>query len=139
MQKNYTSLHEELEKPFIVPGYKGQNWDATKENFFHLAKTSYFYTVLQSEKYIIHDDMYDPDAAIDELIRDNTEPVLNMLAYCQEQGMPVSISEEIRPNAWMIKTKKDVIRDLCTEAKKMRERKIYLRKHREDRRKNGFK
>jgi hypothetical protein len=139
MQKNYTSLHEELENPFIIPGNKGLNWEATKDNFFRLAKTSYFYTVLQSEKYIIHDDMHDPDAAIDELIRDNTVPVLNMLAYCEEQGMPIPISEEIRHNAWMIKTKKDVIRDLCTEAKKMRERKIYLRKHREERRKNGFK
>ena len=138
MKQTYTSLLNEQETPFIVPGPKGTDWNATKDNFFHLAKVAYYFTVSQCDKCISHDDMRDPDAVIVEALRDNTEPVINVLKYYEQQGMPESVIDEIKSSSWMRMTKKDVIRDLSTEAKKMRERKIYLRNRREEHRKNGL-
>lgn len=136
MRKTQTSLQNEQEKPPIVPGRKEMDWDATKGNFFHLAKISFYFTVSQCEKYITHDDMRDPDAVIIESLRDNTEPIINMLKYYVQMGMPPSIVEEIHSCDWLKVTKENVIESLSPQAKAMRMRKIRLRKQRDEDRNN---
>lgn len=138
MRKTNTSLQDAQEKPFIVLGRKGIDRDTTKGHFVHLAKIACYFTVLQCDKYIIHDDMRDPDTAIIESLRDNTEPVISILKYYEQMGMPASIGAEIRNCDWLKMTKEDVIEALSPEAKAMRIRKIRLRKQREERRKNGL-
>ncbi|MCX6137749.1 MAG: hypothetical protein NTV54_09675 [Ignavibacteriales bacterium] len=137
MPKKNTSLLDEQETPFIVPGHRGIDWKATKGNFIHLAKAAFYFTVSQCDKYILNDDMRDPDAVIVESLRDNIQPVLIVLQYCEKQGMSKSTSKVIRTCDWLKMTKEDVIRALCPEAKAMRIRKIRLRTHREERKKNG--
>ena len=81
--------------------------------------------------------MRDPDSLIEESLRDNTEPVINMIKYCEQMGLPSSMGLEVRNSFWLRMAKTDVVKDLSTDAQKMRKRKIYLRKHREERKKNG--
>ena len=81
--------------------------------------------------------MRDPDAIISEALRDNIEPVINMIKYCEQMGLPSSMGLEVRNSLWLRMTKTDVVKDLSTDAQKMRKKKIYLRKHREERMKNG--
>ena len=137
MTKKVTSLHEEHEAPFFVPGKKGIDWNATKTNLLQLSRAAYLYTVLLCDKYISIDDMRDPDAIIEESLRDNIEPMINMIKYCEQMGLPSSMGLEVRNSLWLRMTKTDVVKDLSTDAQKMRKRKIYLRKHREERKKNG--
>jgi len=136
MKKTNTSLLDDQEALFIVPGKKGTNWKATKGNFFHLAKVAYYFTVSQCEKYIINDDMRDPDATIDESLRENMDPIVDLLKYYEANGMPFSIGNEIRNGDWLKMAKKDVIKDLSAEAKEMRKRKNHLRKQRDERKLN---
>jgi hypothetical protein len=138
MTKKHTSLHDEYEAPFLVPGKKGIDWKATKTNLLHLSRAAYSSAVLMSQKYICIDDLRDPDSVIEESLRDNVAPAINMIIYCEKMGLPDSLAKEVRQSLWLKKTKEDVITDLSTEAQKMRKRKIYLRKHREDRKKNGL-
>jgi len=138
MHKKNTSPHDEQEIPFPVPTPKGIDWKATQWNFFHLSKVAYYFSVTQCEKYVGNDDMRDPDATIDGTLRDNLDPVISILQYYELTGMPKSISEEIRDCDWLNMTKRDVIKMLSPEAKKMRTIKIRARARREERRKNGF-
>ena len=133
MKKTNTSLIDEQEAMFLVPGKKGTNWKATKGNFFHLAKVTYYFTVAQSEKYILIDDMRDPDAVIDETLRENMYPIVELLKYFEANGMPFIIGNEIRNCDWLKMAKKDVIKELSAEAKGMRKRKLALRKGRDER------
>lgn len=137
MKKNTTSLRDEQEPLFLVPGKKGIDWNASKGNFIHLAKIAYSISVAQCEKYVINDDMRDPDAMIDEALRDNMDPIVNILKHYEEHGLPYSIAEEIRNCDWLRMTRNDVVKALSPEAQKMRKRKLALRKQRDERKKNG--
>lgn len=134
MHNQNTSPHDDQETKFIVPEHKEIDWKATQWNFFHLAKISYHFTVVQCDKYITHDDMRDPNVVIIESLRDNIEPVTKILDYCEKMGMPGPIAAEIRSCDWLNMTKEDVIEALSTDAKAMRTRKIRLRKQREEHR-----
>ena len=82
--------------------------------------------------------MRDPDLVVIESLRDNTVPVLDMLKYYEQMGMPRSIVEEIRNCGWLNMTNENVIEVLSSEARAMRMRKIRLRKQREESRNNAF-
>jgi hypothetical protein len=138
MKKTNTSLLDEQEIPFLAPAPKGTDWKATQWNFFHLSKVAYYFSVTQCEKYVGNDDMRDPDATIDGTLRDNLDPIISFLQYYEQNGMPASIGSEIRNCDWLNMTKRDVIKMLSPEAKKMRTIKIRARARREERRKNGF-
>jgi hypothetical protein len=137
MKKSNASPRLEQDKPFIAKGSKGTDWQAVKPDFIHLAKIGYDHSVSQCNQYITNDDMRDPDATIDSILKENLDPIFSLINFYENNGMPIATGRAIRKCDWLRMTRADVINDLSADAQKMRLRKIYLRQHRADRRKNG--
>jgi hypothetical protein len=138
MKNKNTSLRNEQELSLFIPGPEGISWNETIGNFYYFAKISYRDAVTLCEQYLVHNDMRDPDAAIEEVLTERMDPVVGMLLFFEKHGMPANVSQDIRDCDLLHRTKDDVIKELTPEARKMRLRKISSRKRRDDYKKNGY-